>query len=506
MILDALKKPETIRKAEFWGGTILYLILILTLLTTGLEDSPKARFDRVRLPFSYYENYIFPNLIRYTVIYAAFLLLNFRLIAKVPTRDGLFAQAFFIFLVFLVTGLVLGTVGTYTQYHLYGRYTSEEEVYSIVFRNGFLDAFTLILMIGIYTLLKYAGLRFLTNPESVEPRYRTVARDSLGALAVWFISMLLLIAAVAEPELTLGWGLLVPTGIALYSFAFIRLIPVSLEKKRPFLAYLQRIVLTLAIALPALFLLLTILTNNGELSLGMAFFITACHLLITAPLAWILFERYAKGKQELFVLTKELGQTHANFDFLRSQINPHFLFNALNTIYGTAIQENAERTSEGIERLGDMMRFMLQENMQATIPLAREVDYLNNYISLQKLRTEPSPSIQIQVEIQHPIRPMQIAPMLLIPFVENAFKHGISFREPSHIIISLELQGDTLHFDVHNSKHDRQGSDPEQHNNGIGLPNVRKRLQMLYPGQHDLLIRETSREFFVHLTLHLTEA
>jgi LytS/YehU family sensor histidine kinase len=93
--------------------------------------------------------------------------------------------------------------------------------------------------------------------------------------------------------------------------------------------------------------------------------------------------------------------------------------------------------------------------------------------------------------------------MLLIPFVENAFKHGISFRDASYIRIGLELKADTLNFDVHNSRHARPDGDPERDKSGIGLANVRQRLELLYPGRHELIIRETGKEFFVHLTIEL---
>jgi LytS/YehU family sensor histidine kinase len=227
-------------------------------------------------------------------------------------------------------------------------------------------------------------------------------------------------------------------------------------------------------------------------------------MFITVPVTWVLYKRHLKGNEEVFVLTKELKQSAANIDFLRSQINPHFLFNALNTIYGTAIQEKAERTSEGIEKLGDMMRFMLQENLQEKISLNREIDYVNNYISLQRLRTDPNPNVLIQTDIQDGDNMHQIAPMLLIPFVENAFKHGISFRERSHIKVSLEIKNNALYFDVYNSKHPQQESDPEKDKSGIGLENVKQRLKLLYPNKHDLTIRETGKEFFVHLTIQLS--
>ena len=118
---------------------------------------------------------------------------------------------------------------------------------------------------------------------------------------------------------------------------------------------------------------------------------------------------------QLRIVEKELVKSKADIQFLRSQINPHFLFNVLNTLYGTALQENAERTAEGIQRLGDMMRFMLHENNLDFIRMNKEVEYLRNYIALQKLRTQSSPDIIIEDNINEQNCNYQIAPMLLIP-------------------------------------------------------------------------------------------
>ena len=202
-------------------------------------------------------------------------------------------------------------------------------------------------------------------------------------------------------------------------------------------------------------------------------------------------------------LKTALGRSTADLNFLRSQINPHFLFNALNTLYATALQENAERTSEGIQKLGDMMRFMLRENLQEKISLIREIEYLNNYVGLQTLRIQSSAGIVIQTEIEEQVNGLQIAPMLLIPFVENAFKHGIRLKEQSNIRISLLTKDKILFFDVSNTIHVKPASDPEKDNNGIGLNNVQQRLRLLYPNLHELLIRENGKEFFIHLTIHL---
>ena len=246
--------------------------------------------------------------------------------------------------------------------------------------------------------------------------------------------------------------------------------------------------------------------EDDEAGFNFSLFNAFFQLLVTAPLSWVLFKYQLRGNEEIYVLKKALGKSNASLDFLRSQINPHFLFNALNTIYGTygtALQEKAERTCEGIERLGDMMRFMLQENMQEKIALTREIEYLNSYINLQKLRTDPNPIVTIHAEIEHSDNGIQIAPMLLIPFVENAFKHGVSFRKKSHINVALEIKDSTLYFDVYNSVHMGQQNDPEKNKSGIGLSNVKQRLEPLYPAKHELIIRQTGKEYFVHLTLQL---
>jgi two-component system, LytTR family, sensor kinase len=153
--------------------------------------------------------------------------------------------------------------------------------------------------------------------------------------------------------------------------------------------------------------------------------------------------------------------------------------------------------------LGDMMRFMLHENHQQKILLSREIEYLRNYIELQLLRTSTSPNILIETRIEDELTEKYIAPMLLIPFVENAFKHGVSLKHKSWIKITLHCDGNKLYFDVYNSTHARSEQDPEKDMSGIGLNNVKQRLELLYPNKQELIIRETPDEFFVHLTLQL---
>jgi two-component system LytT family sensor kinase len=224
-------------------------------------------------------------------------------------------------------------------------------------------------------------------------------------------------------------------------------------------------------------------------------------LAITTPVSWYIYRRWKEKLFQLHGLQTALGQSEADLQFLRSQINPHFLFNVLNTLYGTALQEDASRTAAGVQRLGDMMRFMLHENHLQHIPMAKEVDYLKNYIALQELRTESSEAIHIETVIDETFPDFQIAPMLLIPFVENGFKHGISLREPSWIKLRLESQGNSILFEMRNSIHTRKGDDPEKARSGIGLKNVLHRLKLLYPDRHEFYMHQDEKEFFVQLSI-----
>jgi len=225
--------------------------------------------------------------------------------------------------------------------------------------------------------------------------------------------------------------------------------------------------------------------------------------ILIISLTYIIYFNHKNQFRQVVSLQKELGQTSADLKFLQSQINPHFLFNVMNTIYGIALQENAERTAEGIQKLSDMMRFMLHENQQDSILLSRELDYLKEYIDLQKLRTVSSPTIQITYDIPEILDQYYITPMLLIPFVENAFKHGISLNKPSWVRIYLSVENEFIKFSVYNSIHKVQDRDPENSKSGIGLDNVKKRLNMVYKGRHELTIKETQKEYFVFLTLNL---
>jgi two-component system, LytTR family, sensor kinase len=229
-------------------------------------------------------------------------------------------------------------------------------------------------------------------------------------------------------------------------------------------------------------------------------FIIPIVALATAAARYI----YARPKIITDRLTKKLTQNQAELSSLKAQINPHFLFNAMNTLYATAIEERAEQTTKGIHQLSEMMRFMMNENNQDQIDIQSEVQYLRNYIDLQRLRFVESDKFELKVELDDTLCLHSIAPMLLVPFVENAFKHGISLRRESWIYVKLHCQHQRLHFSVFNSVHPKQDQDPEKYSSGIGLVNVKKRLDLLYAKMHSLTIHRTEKEFSVVLEIDFT--
>ena len=343
-----------------------------------------------------------------------------------------------------------------------------------------------------------------TTTQQLPFRKLLITREAIITFSVWASITVFVTMVYPWSEFLSSWAITIPAGWLMYHVSFRWLFAKALTFRFSFLFYAVCILLYCIAVFFVSAVLLAMFMEDEDFFfsfLGITVFIL---FFILAPVQWFVFKRLARNNEELFVLKKELGQTEANVDLLRSQINPHFLFNALNTLYGMAIQEKADRTSEAIEKLGSMMRFMLRENTQEKISLVRDLEYLNNYIALQRLRTDTNPNIKIQIAIQQEVdSAVQIAPMLLIPFIENAFKHGISLREESHVRISLELKNSILYFDVFNNKHVRSDNDPEKHSNGIGLLNVKQRLQLVYPGKHELVIRETAHDYFIHLVITL---
>lgn len=192
----------------------------------------------------------------------------------------------------------------------------------------------------------------------------------------------------------------------------------------------------------------------------------------------------------------EKEKLSTELSYLKAQINPHFLFNTLNSIYALSVKKS-DSAPEAVTKLASIMRYVITDAASDTVALEKELGYLSSYIELEKLRL--TNKVTLHYEILGDPFGKQISPLVFIPLVENAFKHGVSTSESSEIVIVVTILASTLSLKVSNSKvrPDRVSS------NGLGIENARRRLNLLYPGKHDLKIEDKENEFLVNLTLVL---
>jgi sensor histidine kinase YesM len=194
----------------------------------------------------------------------------------------------------------------------------------------------------------------------------------------------------------------------------------------------------------------------------------------------------------------EKEKLSAQIASLKSQINPHFLFNTLNNIYATAI-DTSPKAADMVDKLSEMMRYTMKDTQQDFVMLEDEINYINNFIELQRLRLDR----RVKLEYSNPsaIPALQIAPMLLIPFIENAFKHGVNSEQKSYIKIEIVINKTEIQLKVINNKVSIQQDISER--SGLGITNTWHRLNLIYPGKHLLVINDTEKEFSVSLHINL---
>jgi len=207
----------------------------------------------------------------------------------------------------------------------------------------------------------------------------------------------------------------------------------------------------------------------------------------------IRFEREQKEKQAEQLLTE--------LKFLRSQISPHFLFNTLTNLVSLA-RKKSDRLEESLIMLSDLIRYMLYDTQGQKVELRKEINYLNSYIALQNLRFGNDVKVDCSIELNDEDINYTIEPMLLIPFVENAFKHGTGYLEYPYINIKLSVKQGSLIFEVQNN-FDADVETSKDENSGIGLANVKTRLNMLYKNNYSLKISNSDNLFGIILILKL---
>lgn len=195
----------------------------------------------------------------------------------------------------------------------------------------------------------------------------------------------------------------------------------------------------------------------------------------------------------------ENQKLRAELSFLKMQINPHFLFNALNNIYSLTVIEKSKKAGDSVLKLAEMMRYVLyeKEDEENKVPLDKEIKQLNNHIDLEKLRH--AEDIYLDFSIEGDTIGKRIAPLLLFPLLENACKHGVLTNPQKPITMQLKVTGNQLHFSIENVKNNYH----KDKTGGIGIQNVRKRLDLIYQHNYSINIRENDDDFFVELSLPL---
>ncbi|AEV98797.1 hypothetical protein A4D02_09630 [Niastella koreensis] len=217
-------------------------------------------------------------------------------------------------------------------------------------------------------------------------------------------------------------------------------------------------------------------------------------------IAYFFLKEWARS--ELRRTQLQANQLSTEIKFLKSQINPHFLFNTLNNLFSMAQAKENDELADGILKLSGMMRYMLYDSNEERVPLGKEIAYLEECITLNKLRYADE---EVLVTFEHPGHnaDVNIAPMLFIPFVENAFKHGVAIGQRGAIQIAITVSGGKLNFSCVNRDYSAIKK-MEMNISGIGLENVKRRLELVYPGKHQLMINNESGKFMVNLEIDLS--
>ncbi len=283
--------------------------------------------------------------------------------------------------------------------------------------------------------------------------------------------------------------------IALYYLNSLILIPGLLFKNR-IGKYIIAIIITLIIVIILDYIFSyyfdikqRILGKRPPISLYSSIFIIAISTSIKLAQKW--FENETQRKAMIH------EKMNSELSLLKSQVNPHFLFNTLNGIYSLA-NAKSDKTAPAVVKLSQLMRYMLDESKQQFVPLTSELNYINTFIDLQKLRLFDN--VKIEFNIKGEAENIKIQPLLLIPFIENAFKHGPDSTRDCFININLEIKDNSIHLIV---KNDILKFRKEDGRSGFGLNNIKRRLELEYPQRHVLNTEVTDNTFIVKLFINL---
>jgi two-component system LytT family sensor kinase len=516
--------------------TIISAIILAAYLWAMYHVSPgqfEVPFVNNHVPFNFYRNLLLPDIGMGVLIYVSYLCMSLYTIPRLlfpknfeagtskisksfekTSLQGLVRKVLnkyvWLFIQIIIIAILLGTalnIATYYKHQWLFSYPG----FSLFPRKGYnpnsqIDigagyavVLFIIVLYAVYVCAREVIIHFIELPGSRRV-YRILISNQVSLFLVIYLSVAFFIVSFSFVNIVLFsivYFCCIPPVLLVFLSNLYWLFPLKGDHSIFSSQVITRLLVsTFLYTIPFVFFI-----RAPAFFIPALLFCWAIQLLIVTPISWLVYQQRKDKILQLRGVEKALVKSKADLQFLRSQINPHFLFNVLNTLYGTALQENAELTAGGIQKLGDMMRFMLHENNLDFIQMGKEIGYLENYIALQKLRTHSSSEITIEDNIREQNCNHKIAPMLLIPLAENAFKHGISLKEKSWIKINLDCNEKNILFEVRNSMHPRQDYDPEKERSGIGLKNVLERLKLIYPGKHQIFVNGDGKEFFVQLAI-----
>ena len=247
------------------------------------------------------------------------------------------------------------------------------------------------------------------------------------------------------------------------------------------------------------------ISNMAPASFNLFYLIAGNYLVVFFAVAMKMLNQWYGMENKNLMLEKEgieieLKLKEAELKLLKAQIHPHFLFNTLNNLYGLTLTQS-NKAPDVVLRISSLLDYMLYKSNKPEVDLEEEVNYIKDFIQLEKLRYN---HLEITENFPANLKGYKIAPLILLPFVENAFKHGISkdIKSP-WIRINSSIENNKLHFSIENSKINLDDHDPGGYTQGIGLRNVKKRLSILYPEAHKLKIENTDNIFCVEMELLL---
>jgi len=336
---------------------------------------------------------------------------------------------------------------------------------------------------------------------------------------LWMVMIIVPLVLFQSAEHKINWTQLAVSWTALiliFYLNYILLIPQFLNKSR-FLLFGLSILVLIFISFAASYLLQSkasliielkasnfppphegyeILASNmlkGKAAVAMI----ACFLFLAISTSIKVTEQWYSNEKERKEMENQ--KLSAELSLLKQQINPHFFFNTLNSLYSLARQKS-DKTPEAIIKLSELMRYIIYESDKEFVPLRKELDYISNYVQLQRLRIKDE--VQVIFATEGEFNEIMIEPMMLLPFIENAFKHGIDYSQVSKISINVSVSASKLSLVVENPSIKKQQFTIEE-SSGKGLMNSRKRLELLYPNRHELKISDANERFRVELTLNL---